>query len=190
MLSLSYNTLPLTISYHHPTNTSRGFHVETTWKRSFPRLFNMESTCCVCRAIPVFDWLIFCCRNLILYQKRNENYKSNFFVAKQKWQKSICKHNIAFVTLISSPDPWCNMLQTEKIWYEIVSGTHSYLPTEHLIFFRAYSGEEKVETAITRQNVGHVKLYFFSQEKLNMDVWQCPKYTSGDKIFLNKQKLF
>ena len=32
-----------------PTNTPRGFHVETTWKRSFPRRFNVESTLCVCR---------------------------------------------------------------------------------------------------------------------------------------------
>ena len=31
------------------TNTPGGFHVETTWKRSFPRRFNMESTWCVCR---------------------------------------------------------------------------------------------------------------------------------------------
>ena len=31
-----------------PTNTLRGFHVETTWKRSFPRCFNVESTWCVC----------------------------------------------------------------------------------------------------------------------------------------------
>ena len=29
----------------NPTNTPRGFHVET----SFPRRFNMESTWCVCR---------------------------------------------------------------------------------------------------------------------------------------------
>ena len=31
-----------------PTDTPRGFHVETTRKRSFPRRFNMESTWCVC----------------------------------------------------------------------------------------------------------------------------------------------
>ena len=34
-----------------PTDTPRGFHVETTWKRSFqrsfPRRFNVESTWCV-----------------------------------------------------------------------------------------------------------------------------------------------
>ena len=34
-----------------PTNIPRGFHVETTWKRSFPRRFNMESTWCVCRVL-------------------------------------------------------------------------------------------------------------------------------------------
>ena len=32
-----------------PTNTPRGFHVETTWKQLFPRHFNVESTWCVCR---------------------------------------------------------------------------------------------------------------------------------------------
>ena len=34
--------------------------------------------------IPVFDWLIFCCRNLILHQKRNENDKNKFFDEKQQ----------------------------------------------------------------------------------------------------------
>ena len=33
----------------YPTNTPRGFHVETTWKRRFPRRFNEESKWCVCR---------------------------------------------------------------------------------------------------------------------------------------------
>ena len=32
-----------------PTNAPRGFHVETTWKRPFPRCFNVESMWCVCR---------------------------------------------------------------------------------------------------------------------------------------------
>ena len=32
---------------HLPRNTPRGFHVETTWKRSFPRRLNVESTWCV-----------------------------------------------------------------------------------------------------------------------------------------------
>ena len=33
----------------NPTNTPRGFHVETTWKRPFPRRFNVESKWSVCR---------------------------------------------------------------------------------------------------------------------------------------------
>ena len=34
----------------YPTNTPRVFHVEKTWKRSFPRRFNVEEyTWCVCR---------------------------------------------------------------------------------------------------------------------------------------------
>ena len=37
------------VGSYHPTNTPRGFHVETTWKRSFPHRFNVESTWC-CRA--------------------------------------------------------------------------------------------------------------------------------------------
>ena len=32
-----------------PTNTPCIFHVETTWKRPFPRRFNVEYTWCVCR---------------------------------------------------------------------------------------------------------------------------------------------
>ena len=34
-----------------PTNTPLGFHVETTWKRSFPPHFNVKSTWCVRRVI-------------------------------------------------------------------------------------------------------------------------------------------
>ena len=34
-----------------PTNTPLGFHVETTWKRSFPPRFNVQSTWCVRRVI-------------------------------------------------------------------------------------------------------------------------------------------
>ena len=33
-----------------PTNKPRVFHVETAWKRSFPRRFNVEYTWYVCRA--------------------------------------------------------------------------------------------------------------------------------------------
>ena len=38
-----------TVHLYSPTNTPRGFHVETTWKRSFPRRYDVESTWCVCR---------------------------------------------------------------------------------------------------------------------------------------------
>ena len=31
------------------TNTPRVFHVETTWKLPFPRRFNVEYKCCVCK---------------------------------------------------------------------------------------------------------------------------------------------
>ena len=33
----------------NPTNTLRLFHVETTWKPSFPHPFNVEYRWCVCR---------------------------------------------------------------------------------------------------------------------------------------------
>ena len=39
---------------NHPTSTPHGFHVETTWKQSFPRCFNVESTWCVCRATTAY----------------------------------------------------------------------------------------------------------------------------------------
>ena len=35
-------------------------------------------------SIAVFDWLIFCCGNLILHQKRNENDKITNFLIKNK----------------------------------------------------------------------------------------------------------
>ena len=33
--------------------------------------------------IPISEWLLFCCRNLILLKKRNENDEHNFFDEKQ-----------------------------------------------------------------------------------------------------------
>ena len=38
-----------------PTNTPRVYHVETMWKRPFPRRFNVEYTWCVCR-VPTIDF--------------------------------------------------------------------------------------------------------------------------------------
>ena len=37
----------------NPTNTPPGFHVEKTWKWSFPRRFNVESMWCVCREVTI-----------------------------------------------------------------------------------------------------------------------------------------
>ena len=40
--------------------------------------------------IPISDWLIFCCGNSILHQKRNENDKNtNFFIKKTKTAKKV-----------------------------------------------------------------------------------------------------
>ena len=36
----------------------------------------------------VSDWLIFCCGNLMLYQKRNENDKNTNFVMKNKTKQN------------------------------------------------------------------------------------------------------
>ena len=36
----------------YPANTPSVFHVETTWKRTFPRRFNVEYTWSVCRVCP------------------------------------------------------------------------------------------------------------------------------------------
>ena len=46
MLSVVFHYIP---RRHSPTNTTRGFHVETTWKQPFPCCFNLESKWCVCR---------------------------------------------------------------------------------------------------------------------------------------------
>ena len=48
-------TVHLYISiYYIPTNTPRVFHVETTWKRLFPRRFNVEYTWSVCWDVYVY----------------------------------------------------------------------------------------------------------------------------------------
>ena len=58
---------------HIPTNTPYGFYVETTWKRPFPRRFNVESTECVCRnttwVLP-FMALVFIIQKRLSWQKR------------------------------------------------------------------------------------------------------------------------
>ena len=46
-----YFSSVFSITQIYPTNTSRGFHFETTWKRSFSRRFNVESTWCVYRVL-------------------------------------------------------------------------------------------------------------------------------------------
>ena len=38
-------------TFVNPTNTSRVFHVETTWNRPFPRRLNVEYTWCVCKEV-------------------------------------------------------------------------------------------------------------------------------------------
>ena len=64
--------------------------------------------------ISVSDWLIFCCENSMLYQKRNENdTNTNILMKKKKKKENICKYNVAFF-VVNSP-PWWNMLQTLEI---------------------------------------------------------------------------
>ena len=52
---------------HIPTNTPHGFYVETTWKRPFPRRFNVESTECVCRDT---TWVLPFMAQVFIIQKR------------------------------------------------------------------------------------------------------------------------
>ena len=47
ILLLSHESFSWRTNYS--TNTTRGFHVETAWKRLFLRHFNVESRWCVCR---------------------------------------------------------------------------------------------------------------------------------------------
>ena len=42
----------------------------------------------------VSDWLIFCCENLIVHQKKNENDKNKFFDEKQQDKKNAKKVDI------------------------------------------------------------------------------------------------
>ena len=50
-LCILYEPIQSTIG-SYPTNKPRVFHVETTWKRPFPRRFNVEYTWCVGRVSP------------------------------------------------------------------------------------------------------------------------------------------
>ena len=47
----------LQITRKYPTNTPRVFRVETTWKRPFPRRFNVKYTWCVCRVSSIHQLL-------------------------------------------------------------------------------------------------------------------------------------
>ena len=44
----NFITIYAFVLWRIPTNTPCVFHVETTWKRSFPRVFNVEHTRCIC----------------------------------------------------------------------------------------------------------------------------------------------
>ena len=63
-LRLDFFRKQLRIKRLFPTKTPRGFYVETTWTRPFPRRFNVESSCCVYRVTifeknPILDvWLV------------------------------------------------------------------------------------------------------------------------------------
>ena len=63
-LRLDFFRKQLRIKRLFPTKTPRGFYVETTWKRPFPRRFNVESSWCVYRVTifeknPMLDvWLV------------------------------------------------------------------------------------------------------------------------------------
>ena len=56
-----------------PTNTPRVFHVETTWKRSFPRLFNVKYTWCVCRKESISELEGVAFYNIIHSQRTHKN---------------------------------------------------------------------------------------------------------------------
>ena len=86
--------LKIKFSYvkEYPTNTTPGFQVEMTWKRPFPRPFNVESTWCVCsvKTVTKFYYKVRCDRYYIIlvyrYQVRpllrqdngNSSYSTDF----------------------------------------------------------------------------------------------------------------
>ena len=53
-------------------------------------------------SVAISDWSIFCCWNLILHQKNDEN--TNFLIKNKR------KSHILYSELTPN-DPWCNMLQ-------------------------------------------------------------------------------
>ena len=124
------NKVTCTVSYH-PTNTPHGFHVETTWKRLFPRRSNVESTWFVCRTIH---------HGVIIITLVKVNYKFSIItpcihlLSTQNFQKNpdISKEMLVFQKKMFVPTKWMtpnsnNEIQCAKsVQIQSFSGPHSF----------------------------------------------------------------
>ena len=63
--------------------------------------------------VPVSDWLIFCCGNSMLYQKKNENDKNTIFLMKNQMPKSISRYK---VIVYSKLTPLTHDVTCSKFW--------------------------------------------------------------------------
>ena len=89
--------------------------------------------------IYVSDWLIFCCGNLILHQKKKSKWwKHRFCHEKQKMPKK-------YITALSSiflwtrpTDPWCNIFQTleRRRKYIVIILSDEHTPWEQFPVFQ------------------------------------------------------
>ena len=70
---------------YYPTNAPRGFHVETTWKGSFPRRFNVEYTWFVCRG-PVNSDKLHKSKVKLLFLKKLLPYFTTPSLIKHYWK--------------------------------------------------------------------------------------------------------
>ena len=77
-----------------PTNTSRVFHVETTWKRTFSCRFNMEYMWCVCKNVLLgFHHLMAWLRFLILWAfafRGRDIWDTNLWYQEYDWLALAC----------------------------------------------------------------------------------------------------
>ena len=77
--------------------------------------FTSSSTDNFWSPIPISDWLISCCGNLIIYQKGKKNKKDKYFDEKQQKKAKKVKIKQRSLLWTRSTDPWGKMLETLEI---------------------------------------------------------------------------
>ena len=109
---------------------------------------------------PILNWVIFCCGNLLLYQKVMKMMKTQIFwwITTKERQKVICKHKPNSLLWTCPLNPWCNMLQTlerqgENIGDKKPSMERNWLTLIKIILAFTRIGLKKFSKLIFKQSV-------------------------------------